>query len=254
MIFVRSLIFHLAFYLWTALVSVVSLPVLLISPQAIRRVSHIWAAVTFFLLRVVVGLSYEVRGRHHLLSPTVIVALKHQSAWDTIALWVLLKDPAIVVKQSLAKIPLFGWYVTRGEAIVINRADGAKALRQMTAKARRAAAERRPIAIFPEGTRTPVGAHQPYQPGVAALYMQLGVPIVPVALNSGLFWSRHSFVIRPGRIIVECLTPIEPGSNRRQAMNILESRIEYSTAMLIDESNGTGGLSNSVRIRPQNVT
>lgn len=236
MTLVRSVLFDLTFYLWTILLSVLALPALLISRRATVRISEIWAIVSLLLLRLFVGLSYEVRGRHNLPKGAVIVALKHQSAWETIALWVLLENPAIVLKQSLARIPVFGWYMRRGQAIVIDRDAGPKALKPMVAAARSAVAQGRPIAIFPEGTRTPVGVRRPYQPGVAALYMQLGLPIVPVALNSGLFWGRRSFLKRSGRILVEFLPPIEPRLDRRHVMTELERRIESATAMLIAES------------------
>ena len=236
MTLVRSVVFDVTFYLWTALLCLVALPALLVSQRATIWVSALWAIVSLFLLRLIVGLSYEVRGRHNLPKSAVIVALKHQSAWETIALWVLLEKPAIVLKRNLAMIPVFGWYMRRGNAIVIDREAGARALRPMVAAARSAVAEGRPIAIFPEGTRTPVGVRRPYQSGVAALYTQLGLPIVPVALNSGLFWGRRSILKRSGRILVEFLPPIEPRLDRRHVMTELERRIEGATAMLVAES------------------
>jgi 1-acyl-sn-glycerol-3-phosphate acyltransferase len=234
--FVRSVLFDATFYLWTILLSVLALPALLVSQRATIWISVLWAVVSLSLLRLIVGLSYEVRGEHNLPTGAVIVALKHQSAWEAIALWVLLENPAIVLKQSLARIPVFGWYMRKGHAIIIDRDAGAKALRLMVAAARSAVAQGRPIAIFPEGTRTPAGVRRPYQPGVAALYAQLGLPIVPVALNSGLFWGRRSFVKRSGRILVEFLPPIEPRLDRRHVMTELERRVEGATAMLIAES------------------
>lgn len=237
---VRSFVFDFTFYLWTALISVGSLPALLVSQRATIWISTAWAVVSLWLLRLIVGLSYEVRGANNLPKGAVIVALKHQSAWDTIALWVLLKSPAIVLKRGLAAIPVFGWYMRRGKAIIIDRNAGVKALRPMVAAARSAMAEGRPVAIFPEGT--PVGSRGSYQPGVAALYMQLGVPVVPVALNSGLFWARRSWLRRPGRIVVEFLPAIEPGLNRRQFMSELEHRIERATSMLVAESQGSRDL------------
>jgi len=240
----RSLAFDVAFYLWTTLISVMSLPAL-ISRPATLWVCRSWASGSLLLLRGTVGLSHEVRGQVRLLEGVVIVALKHQSAWDTIALWVLLERPAIVLKRSLTMIPLFGWYVRKGGAIVIDREAGARTLRPMVAAARAAAAEGRPIAIFPEGTRTPVGTRQRYHPGVAALYMQLGLPLVPVALNSGLFWGRRSILKRAGRIIVEVLPAIEPGLSRREVMAELERRIEEATAALILESTRMQGASHA---------
>ena len=242
MTIVRSFIFDLTFYLWTILISVVALPALLVSQRATIWISALWANVSLLLLQLIVGLTYEVRGWNNLPRGPAIVALKHQSAWDTIALWVLLENPAIVLKRSLAMIPVFGWYMRRGKAIMIDRNAGAKALRPMVAAARSAVAEGRPIAIFPEGTRTAVGFRGSYQPGVAALYMQLGLPLVPVALNSGLFWGRRSFRKRPGRILVEFLPAIEPGLDRRHVMAELERRVEQATAMLVTESNGVDDL------------
>lgn len=235
MTFVRSALFNFTFYLWTMLISIVALP-LLVSQRATIWISGLWAIVSLFLLRLIVGLSYEVRGLNNLPKGTAIFAFKHQSAWDTIALWVLLEKPAIVLKRSLARIPVFGWYMRRGKAIIIDRKAGAKALRPMVAAARSAAAAGRPIAIFPEGTRTLVGGLPSYQPGVAALYKQLGLPLVPVALNSGLFWSRWSFLKHPGRIVVQFLPAIEPGLDRRHVMSELERRIEQATAMLVAKS------------------
>ncbi|MDF2119256.1 lysophospholipid acyltransferase family protein [Roseiarcaceae bacterium H3SJ34-1] len=246
MTLLRSVLFDFTFYLWTALLSLLALPALFVSQRAAASVSKVWAIVSLLLLRLIVGLSYEVRGRENLPEGAVIVALKHQSAWETIALWVLFKNPAIVMKQSLARIPVFGWYMKRGQAIIIDRDAGPKALRSMVAAARSAVAEGRPIAIFPEGTRTPAGARQPYQPGVAALYMQLGLPIVPVALNSGLFWGRRSFLKRSGRILVEFLPSIEPGLDRRRVMTELERRIEDATAMLISESTRALNISRAI--------
>ena len=208
----------------------------LVSKRATIWISGVWAIVSLLLLRLIVGLSYEVRGSNNLPRGGAIVAFKHHSAWDTIALWVLLENPAIVLKRSLAMIPVFGWYIRRGKAIVIDREAGAKALKSMVAAARSAVAEGRPIAIFPEGTRTVVGAPGSYQPGVAALYKQLGLPLVPAALNSGLFWGRQSFLKRPGCILVEFLPAIEPGLDRRHLMAELERRIEQATTMLVAES------------------
>lgn len=236
MILIRSFVFNTAFCFWTIFVCVFSLPALLVSQRATIWISELWAIVSLWLLRLIVGLSYEVRAWDNLPRGAAIVALKHQSAWDAIALWVLLEKPVIVVKQSVARIPLFGWYVRRGKAIVVDRNAGAKTLKSMVAAAQPAVAEGRPIAIFPEGTRTRVGAREPYHPGVAALYMQLGLPLVPVALNSGLFWGHRSLLQRPGRVLVEFLPPIEPGLGRRQVMAELERRIEQATALLVGES------------------
>jgi 1-acyl-sn-glycerol-3-phosphate acyltransferase len=134
----------------------------------------------------------------------------------------------------LTWIPIFGWYLGRAGNIVIDRKAGPSALRKLVNQGRAAAAGGRSIVIFPEGTRGPVGGKLPYQPGVAALYAQLGVPLVPVALNSGSFWGRLAFTKRPGRITIEILPPIAPGLDRRRALAELEQRVEQATARLLD--------------------
>ncbi len=163
---------------------------------------------------------------------------EHQSSWDTVILPVLFRHPAIVIKHELAWLPIYGWYAVRAGGIPVDRGAGASALKHMLARAKRALAEDRPIAIFPEGTRTAVGARLPYHPGVAALYTQLNVPLVPVAVNSGVFWGRRSFVKRPGRIVLEILPAIAPGQPRRKVMVELETRIEAATARLVAEAQG----------------
>jgi 1-acyl-sn-glycerol-3-phosphate acyltransferase len=149
---------------------------------------------------------------------------------------VVLGDPAVVLKRELLLLPFYGWYAARAGSIAIDRKGGAGALRHMVKAAQRAAALGRPVVIFPQGTRVAPGRPLPYQPGVAALYQALGVPLVPAAVNSGLYWGRRSFWKRPGRITLEFLDPIMPGLSRRDLMARLEDRIEAATAALEREA------------------
>jgi 1-acyl-sn-glycerol-3-phosphate acyltransferase len=232
----RALLFNAGFYLWTAVLGVLALPVLLMKRKKALALGRIWAGGSMALLRWTVGLTWEMRGRGNLPPGAAIVAVKHQSAWDTIVLPLLFRDFAVVLKRELLWIPVYGWYAKRLAAIPVDRAAGAPALRRMLADAAGPKREGRPIVIFPEGTRTAPGARRPYHPGVAALYKQLGVPLVPVALNSGLFWGRRAFLKRPGRIVLEFLPPIPPGLERRAAMAQLQERIEEATGRLCAES------------------
>jgi 1-acyl-sn-glycerol-3-phosphate acyltransferase len=236
MIALRSLAFNLALYLLTAVEAILGLPVLLMPRHIAYRFGRAWASAILGICAATAGLDYEVRGREHLPAGPSIIAMKHQSAWDTFAVAVIFDDPAIVLKQELMWIPFYGWYLWKAGMIAIDRRAGAQALRQLVTAAKRAAALGRPIVIFPEGTRTAPGTHRPYQPGVAALYRQLDLPLVPVAVNSGLFWGRRSFLKRPGRIIVEILPPIPAGGERRQMMQELERRIEGATERLVREA------------------
>ena len=237
MIFFRSLLFNMLFFAWTAVMFVLSLPALLLPAGAVWWLARIWVQGVVLLLRLVVGLSHEVRGRGHRPAGAALFAAKHQSAWDTLIFALLLDRPAIVLKQELLNVPLFGWYMRKCRMIPVDRKGRAKALKQMSSAARDRAAAGRPILIFPEGTRVAPGQHRGYQPGVAALYGALDLPVVPVALNSGLFWGRRSFHKRPGRIVVEFLPPIPPGLDRREFMARLEAAIEGASGRLAGVTN-----------------
>jgi 1-acyl-sn-glycerol-3-phosphate acyltransferase len=232
----RSLLFNFFFYGWTTLCVVAGLPLLLGPRIWIYYLGRIWVRPVLAALALVCGLGYRVRGRENLPQGPVLIAAKHQSAWDTIVFSVLLWDHSFVLKQELLRIPLFGLFLSRAGLIPVDRRGGSKALRRMVAEARQVAAAGRPIVIFPEGTRVAPDQHRPYQPGVAALYGQLGVPVVPVALNSGLFWRRNSLWKRPGTITLEFLPPIAPGLPRKAFLQRLEAAIEGRSRALLSES------------------
>ncbi|HUZ71842.1 MAG TPA: lysophospholipid acyltransferase family protein [Stellaceae bacterium] len=238
MILLRSLLFQLLFYLLTAVMGVAGLPLLLLPGRWAMRYGTVWSRAVLALLEAVVGLSFEVRGQNNLPEGAALIAMKHQSAWDTFAAPVIFAHPVIVMKRELGWIPIYGWYVLKAGMIPIDRGAGPGALRTMVAAAAPAVAAGRPIIIFPEGTRTAVGAPPAYQPGVYALYRQLRLPLVPVAVNSGMFWGRRSFFKRPGRIVVEILPPLAPGGERRAVMAALETAIETATARLVAAAGG----------------
>lgn len=228
----RALLFYLVFFGSGALFLPLALPALVMPRRVAVRVGEAWLTVVLAALRLVCGLSHELRGRENLPVTPCIIAAKHQSAWDTIAFNTFIDDAAYVIKKELTRIPVFGWMLTKADMVPVDRAAGAKALRHMVATARARLAEGRHIVIFPEGTRTAPGERRAYHPGVAALYTQLAVPVVPVALNSGLFWPRRAFLKRPGRIVVEILPAIAPGLPRADFMRQLEAAIEEATARL----------------------
>jgi 1-acyl-sn-glycerol-3-phosphate acyltransferase len=231
----RALIFNIAFYIDTVLIGLLGLPFLLVPRRTAMRFGRFWAQTVLFLLKWTVGLDSEIRGRVHIPPGGCLIAMKHQSMWDTLILPPLLGDPAVVIKRELQFVPIYGWYATRAGSIFIDRKGGAGALRRLIGAGKRAVAAGRPVVIFPQGTRTRPGlplADMPYQPGVAALYRELAVPLVPAAVNSGLYWGRRAFVKRRGRIVLEFLAPIPPGLPRREVMRELETRIETATAAL----------------------
>ncbi|MFQ5954913.1 MAG: lysophospholipid acyltransferase family protein [Kiloniellales bacterium] len=233
---IRAFLFNVAFFGLTAVLALAYLPLLVLPWRVLSGGVRLWAVIVVWLLRVIIGLRHEVRGADNLPHRPVIVAAKHQSTWETITLNMLLRDPAAVIKKELTLIPVWGWLARRTRHIRVDRRAGVKALREMTAAAAMAVADGRSIVIFPQGTRIAPGDWRPYLPGVAALYGALGLPVVPVALNSGLFWGRRSFVKRPGVITVEFLAPIAPGLDRKAFMRELEHRIETATRRLEEEA------------------
>ncbi|MBL8698982.1 MAG: 1-acyl-sn-glycerol-3-phosphate acyltransferase [Alphaproteobacteria bacterium] len=240
MTWLRSLIFNACFFALTGVLAVASVPLLLVDRHGLRRMGIFWARATLLLLRVVVGARLEVRGGQ--LFGGRVVAAKHQSAIDTMLFYLLASDPAYVMKAELMAVPIYGRLSRHQKMIVVDRKGGASALKRMMRDAQDAVDAGRQIVIFPQGTRTAPGADAsavPYQPGVAALYQALKLPVTPVALNSGIVWGRRSFAKRSGTIIVEILPDIPAGLPRAEFMRTLEAAIEGATSRL--EAEGTRG-------------
>ncbi len=231
----RSALFHVAFYLNFVVQAVLFTPLLLLPERMFWPFGRFWVASTLWLHRTICGIDDEIRGLENIPAGGCIVAAKHQSAWETLRLIELFPRPSFILKRELLWVPLFGGYMRKAHMIPVDRGGGSAALEAMTAHARRAIAEGRQIIIFPEGTRRPPGAPPAYRRGVTRLYEALGVPCVPVALNSGLYWPRHKFVHRRGTIRVEVLPPIPPGLEAEVFAKRLEETIEGATDALIGD-------------------
>jgi 1-acyl-sn-glycerol-3-phosphate acyltransferase len=242
MTMVRSLLFAVVFYSWSAVLCPLYVPFMLLPRRRFWFLAWTWVRSCLVLVEVVAGIRYEVRGRENLPPSPFIIASKHQSAWDTLIYNKLFEDCAYVLKRELFWFPCFGWFLWRIGMVGIDRAGGAKALKSMIREARDRLAAGRDIIIFPQGTRTPPGAERRYLPGVSALYMQAGRPVVPVALNSGMFWPRRRFLKRPGVIVLEILPPIAPGLARREFEATLRERIEPATRRLEAEAAARFGI------------
>ena len=227
MAFVRSALFALIFYGWTVIAVLLSFPISLFGTRAIRAWAHGWVRFHQACAAGLLGIRSRVEGTPP--RGAVLVAVKHQSMFETFAMMLLLKEPSVVLKRELADLPLWGWVVRRYGVIPVDRSGGAAALRAMMRAADAAIAEGRPIIIYPEGTRVPPGEKPPLQPGFAGLYRALKLPIVPVAVDSGRLWPRHRFVKLPGIVTLRFGAPLPPGLPRaeieaavREAINVLE--------------------------------
>lgn len=230
---VRSALFSILFPAWTALCCLVLAPATLLSRKKVLSVALAWVRSVAWIERTVLGLDYRVLGTEN-LPPTgsYIVAAKHQSAYETMKIHLLLEDPAIVLKRELLRIPIWGRFLKTTGMIPIDRASGRKAMGAMLQAAEAAKSEDRPIVIFPQGTRVPPGQKRHYKVGVVALYSALDVPIVPLAMDSGLFWPRRGLK-RGGTVTFSILPPIPPGLEPEPALAQLEQRLEAETDRLI---------------------
>lgn len=230
MVYLRSLIFNILFYGVTILLALLVLPSLLLPPAVIRAAARLWGWITVQALRIAGG-THSLSG-DPCLDRQVIYAAKHQSAWETVVLAMILHTPVVVLKRELLRLPLLGWYFQKAGCIAVDRTAGMKALRKLRDDAMVAAMAGRSILIFPQGTRAAPGSSHRYEVGIFALYESTGLPVVPIALNSGHVWGRKSWLKRPGRIEVEFLPQIAPGLSRREFMARLEDDIESRMAVL----------------------
>jgi 1-acyl-sn-glycerol-3-phosphate acyltransferase len=232
MVLLRSLTFAASFYVTTA-VMLIGLVWLLLGPRRFAiEALKLHGRISLWLLGQICGTKLDVRGRENLPAGACLVIAKHQSTWDTFALLTLFDDPAIVLKDELKWIPVYGWFCLKFEHILVRRERAAVALRHMVADAKQRVADGRQVLIFPEGTRQAPGAAPDYKPGYIALYEALDVPCVPLALNSGLFWPRRSVLRHPGTIVVEFLPAVAPGQPRAQVRKMIEAQIEAASDRL----------------------
>jgi 1-acyl-sn-glycerol-3-phosphate acyltransferase len=233
MLFLRSVAFNLFLYAFTALCTLLAVSAAIVWPSRLWSVARLWSRGWLRAYETICGVSYHVKGVENVpRDGACIIAMKHQSTWDTFALYAIFEHPVFVLKSELMWIPLFGMALKRLGCIAVKRGTGKAALESMIAGARTASDLGRQIVIFPEGTRSEAGAPGDYKSGVSHLYVQLGVPCVPAALNSGLFWPRRSLLRPAGVITVDILPAIPPGLPRREMFGRMTQAIETSSQVL----------------------
>ncbi len=236
MIFLRSLAFNIAFYTTTIIEMIVFTPFYFFSER--KRawwVPKFWARSCLWLQKVLAGTRSEITGQENLPQGAFILAPKHQSFWDTFALLPEIPDAVYILKRELTWIPVFGWYIGKMRMIPIDRGSRSKALKKAVVEARERVREGRQVIIYPEGTRRPPGAEPAYKYGIAEIYAQLGIPVVPVAHMAGLFWPRRRFLRFPGIIKARFLPPIPPGLKKDAFMaRLIEETETACDQLLID--------------------
>lgn len=234
LIFLRSLVYNVLFYALLVFWILVALPTFLMPRRAFMSVAKAWARSSVWLLRVICNVRLEIRGREKIPQGPLIVASKHQSMWETFALMPYFDAPLFIYKRELAFIPFFGWYLMKSGMIGVDRSGGLRSLMEMARRAPKEIRSGRQLIIFPEGTRTPVGAPPDYMTGVGQIYASSAVPCQPVALNSGLFWPRRTFMKYPGTLVVEFLDPLPAGLPRKEFTARIATVIEAATNRLVE--------------------
>lgn len=235
-VFLRSLVYQVLFYALLVFWLLVAIPTFLMPPRAILFIAKTWSRQSVVLLRWICGVKFEVRGTENIPAGSLVVAAKHQSMWETFALLPFFDSPLFIYKRELGRIPFFGWYLRLADMIDVNRAGGVRALMDMAKRARNEVQKGRQLIIFPEGTRRPVGAPPDYKSGVAQIYALCHVPCLPVALNSGLFWPRRTFLRYPGTLVVEFMPPLPSGLQREEFLATIREKIETATDRIVAEA------------------
>lgn len=240
MLAIRAFVFNVLFYLNLIVQMIFWTPFYFLSPRkASWFVPKFWARSCLWLMRVIVGTKVNITGTENLPAGSFILAPKHQSFWDVLAFFPYLDDPIYILKRELFWIPVFGWYMAKQRLIPVDRGRRGKALREVTARAREEMKDGRQLIIYPEGTRRPPGAEPAYKWGIAEIYRELGIPVVPVAHQAGLFWPRRKFGRFPGTIHARFLPAIPAGLDREEFMERLIATTESECdAILVETAQG----------------
>lgn len=238
--FIRSTIFNLTFYGTTALACVLCLPGLFLPREKALHIVAAFVGTIHFLEKHILRLDYKVTGTENLPeSGAFIVAAKHQSPYETFKLHILFHDPAIVLKKELLRIPLWGSFLAKIDPIAIDRSQGKSAMKQIIAGALHVKKQGRPMIIFPQGTRVysyETAKDKPYKMGVARMYKETGLPVIPMALNTGTFWPRKSWTKKAGTVTFAFLPPIKPGLPEKEFLNKLQNELETASQELHEQA------------------
>lgn len=224
MIWLRSAVFNIYFFLMTFALALLGTLFRFVAPHLALWIAQSWGRATVAGARLICGIKLDVSGREYLPADgAALIASSHQSAFDTVVWLTLVPRCCYVLKHELLRIPLFGGLIPSTGMIAVDREGGASALRHLLREADRAVREERQIVIFPEGTRAETGALLPLQPGIAALAARSGLPVIPAVTDSGRCWSRRAFRKYPGTIHIVVLPPIQAGLDRSSLMAVLET-------------------------------
>jgi 1-acyl-sn-glycerol-3-phosphate acyltransferase len=234
--FFKSILFVIFLNLWGMIIPIIYFPSIIFQNSKLAdHGAKIWSIVGLWVLKKLCKIDYQILGEQYIPRTPAIIACKHQSAWETIVMHMILHRPVYAYKKELRKIPFYGWFLYAMSGIAVDRKGGASALKEVIRQTKKFIAKKQIVVIFPQGTRVKVGGNLqefPYQSGIVALYMTCDVDVVPVALNSGIFWPKYQILKKPGTIKIEFLEPIKTGLSKKEFLEKLQNDIEEKTAIL----------------------
>lgn len=223
---IKSLLFNVYFVIISAGSAIFGVLFLFGSRKLAFRPPQAWGALNSWGAKHILGLDYRVLGLENMPKGPCIIASKHQSAWETYSFCNIFPESVFIAKRELLYLPFFNFHFMKTKTIMLNRKLGSQAKADMVRQAKERIADGDRIIIYPEGTRKGFGDAPRYRQGIGAMYAELNVPVVPVALDSGVFWPRRGFEKKSGTITVSILPPIQPGLSHAEFMKTLEEKIE----------------------------
>ncbi len=233
MLIFKSIIFYISLVIWTLFMGVICMPYLILPSKFLKYPTKIWIKVIFIFLEKICNIKHKIKGIENIPNETVLITSKHQSAFETFALYYYLKDCFFVHKKELFLIPIFGQYLFKSNMVAIDRAGGTKTMRSMLEKVRIKLESGSSIIIFPEGTRKPPGSKPTYKTGFIGIYNHTKKKILPVALNSGLFWPKHSWILKNGTITIQILPIINENYDKKTVLKKVQESIEVASNKLL---------------------
>ena len=216
---IRSIVFFLAQATYTMFYALLSPFIFLFNQHTRHKLLSGFAPGILWLLRIICGIRMEVRGLENIPAQSCVVLSKHQSAWETLALQLVLPPHAWVAKRELLWIPFFGWLLALSGPIALDRSKGKESMRQLLEKGKAKLQQGFSVVLFPEGTRIPFGQRGKYKIGGAMLAEHSGVPVLPVAHNAGKFWGRNAFIKHPGTVVMSIGKPIDTKGLKADEIN-----------------------------------
>ena len=234
MLILKSIIFYISLVMWTVLMGIVCLPFLLLPSYLLKYPAKLWIRVIFAFLNLICNIKHKIEGLENIPNESVLIASKHQSAFETLALYYYLKDCFFVHKRELFFIPIFGQYLLKSNMVAINRDGGTRAMRSMLQEVQSKLSSGSSIIIFPEGTRKIPGSKPDYKTGFIGIYNHTKRKILPIALNSGLCWPKKSWILKTGIITIKFLPVINEGLDKKVVLDEVQTRIETASNLLLN--------------------